>query len=134
MNENLNLVEILKDCPSGTKLYSTVFGYVEFEHVNISAKHPIVIRLKDGSRKSFSAEGKLYIMYDGECTLFPSKNQRDWSKFNPKKEGFITPCEFKDGDIVATNSGLQIKSPRKPTCFNRGMNWGISIFDFQYKV
>lgn len=134
MNENLNLVEILKDCPSGTKLYSTVFGYVEFVHVNISANHPIVIRLKDGTRKSFTVEGKLYITYDGECTLFPSKNQRDWSKFNPKKEGFITPCEFKDGDIVATNSGLQIKSPRKPTCFNRGMNWGISIFDFQYKV
>ena len=108
MNEKLNLVEILKDCPSGTKLYSTVFGDVEFEHVYISANHPIVIRLKDGTRKSFTAEGKLYIMYDGECTLFPSKNQRDWSKFNPKKEGFITPCEFKDGDIVATNSGLQV--------------------------
>ena len=108
MNEKLNLVEILKYCPSGTKLYSTVFGYVEFEHVNISANHPIVIRLKDGTRKSFTTEGKLYITYDGECTLFPSKNQRDWSKFNPKKEGFITSCEFKDGDIVATNSGLQV--------------------------
>ena len=108
MNEKLNLVEILKDCPSGTKLYSTVFGYVEFVHVNISANHPIVIRLKDGTRKSFTVEGKLYITYDGECTLFPSKNQRDWSKFNPKKEGFITPCEFNDGDIVATNSGLQV--------------------------
>lgn len=108
MNENLNLVEILKDCPSGTKLYSTVFGEVIFDNVAIGTAHPIVIRLKDGSRKSFSAEGKLYIMYDGECTLFPSKNQRDWSKFNPKKEGFITPREFKDGDIVATNSGLQV--------------------------
>lgn len=120
MNENLNLVEILKDCPSGTKLYSTVFGYVEFEHVNISAKHPIVIRLKDGTRKSFTAEGKLYIMYDGECTLFPSKNQRDWSKFNPKKEGFITPCEFKDGDIVATNSGLQVFILQRPKSNKEG--------------
>lgn len=108
MNENLNLVEILKDCPRGTKLYSTIFGEVIFDNVSIDRSHPIVIRLKDGSRKSFSAEGKLYIMYDGECTLFPSKNQRDWSKFNPKKEGFITPCEFNDGDIVATNSGLQV--------------------------
>lgn len=120
MNENLNLVEILKDCPSGTKLYSTVFGYVEFVHVNISANHPIVIRLKDGTRKSFSAEGKLYITYDGECTLFPSKNQRDWSKFNPKKEGFITPCEFKDGDIVATNSGLQVFILQRPKSNKEG--------------
>ena len=101
MNENLNLVEILKDCPRGTKLYSTIFGEVIFDNVSIDKAHPIVIRLKDGSRKSFSAEGKLYIMYDGECTLFPSKNQRDWSKFNPKNEGFITPCEFKDGDILS---------------------------------
>ena len=31
MNENLNLVEILKDCPKGTKLYSSVLGEVEEE-------------------------------------------------------------------------------------------------------
>lgn len=31
MNENVNLVEILKDCPKGTKLYSTVLGEVEEE-------------------------------------------------------------------------------------------------------
>ena len=30
MNENLNLVEILKDCPSGTKLYSPALGEVDF--------------------------------------------------------------------------------------------------------
>ena len=120
MNENLNLVEILKDCPRGTKLYSTIFGEAIFDNVAIGKTHPIVIRLKDGSRKSFSAEGKLYIMYDGECTLFPSKNQRDWSKFNPKKEGFITPCEFKDGDIVATNSGLQVFILQRPKSNKEG--------------
>lgn len=94
MNEKLNLVEILKDCPSGTKLYSTVFGDVEFEHVYISANHPIVIRLKDGTRKSFTAEGKLFTEYDGECILFPSREERDWSKFKPI-------YEFKDGDILS---------------------------------
>ena len=34
MNENLNLVEILKNCPEGTKLFSTVFGEFEFESIN----------------------------------------------------------------------------------------------------
>ncbi len=34
MNENLNLVEILKDCPKGTKLYSPIFGEVKFEEIN----------------------------------------------------------------------------------------------------
>lgn len=109
MNENLNLVEILKDCPRGTKLYYTVYGEVEFDHINVSSKYPIVLRLKGiEGYESLTSEGKYDIEYDGECLLFPSKNQRDWGKFNPKKEGFITPCEFKDGDIVATNSGLQV--------------------------
>ena len=34
MNENLNLVEILKDCPKGTKLYSTIHGEVEFDGIH----------------------------------------------------------------------------------------------------
>lgn len=29
MNEGINICEILKDCKTGTKLYSPVFGYVE---------------------------------------------------------------------------------------------------------
>ena len=29
LNENLNLVEILKGCPMGTILYSPIFGNVE---------------------------------------------------------------------------------------------------------
>ena len=109
MNENLNLVEILKDCQKGTKLYSSVFGSVELDHIDISANYPIVIRLKDlDVHECLTTEGTLFTEYEGECILFPSREQRDWSKFNPKKEGFITPCEFKDGDIVATNSGLQV--------------------------
>ena len=31
MNKNLNLVDILKDCPKGYKLYSTIHGEVKFE-------------------------------------------------------------------------------------------------------
>ena len=34
MNENLNLVEILKDCPKGTKLWSPVWGRVTFETID----------------------------------------------------------------------------------------------------
>ena len=35
MNENLNLVAILNDCPNGTKLYSSVFGKDMFKPKNI---------------------------------------------------------------------------------------------------
>ena len=95
MNENLNLVEILKDCPKGTKLYSSVFGEVELDHIDIRANYPIVIILKDlDVRECLTTEGTLFTEYDGECILFPSREQRDWSKFKHT-------CEFKDGDILS---------------------------------
>ena len=89
MNENLNLVEILKDCPKGTKLYYTVYGEVEFEHIANSSKYPIVLKLKGREwYESLTSEGKADIEHDGECLLFPSREKRDWSKFKPKKERF----------------------------------------------
>ena len=89
MNENLNLVEILKDCPKGTKLYSSVFGEVELDHIDTRANYPIVVGLKgEEGGESFTSEGKMLANCDGECVLFPSKDQRDWSKFKPKKDRF----------------------------------------------
>lgn len=92
MNENLDLTKILKDCPKGTKLYSIIFGEVEFYSIDNDYEYPIIIRTKkDKKTKSLSLEGKSLTYYDGECTLFPSKEQRDWSKFIApwyKKERF----------------------------------------------
>ena len=83
MNENLNLVEILKDCPEGTKLYSTTYGYVELIRVNQNDDviYPIEIKLSDDSITSVTTDGRLCEYYNAECVLFPSKEQRDWSKF-----------------------------------------------------
>lgn len=90
MNENLNLVEILKDCPKGTKLYSPIFGDVEFIRVNQNddVYYPIEIKLSDDSINSVTTDGRLCEYYNGECVLFPSKEQRDWSKFKPSKPKF----------------------------------------------
>ena len=41
MNENLNLVEILKDCQKGTKLYSIVYGEVEFDGIENGKEYPV---------------------------------------------------------------------------------------------
>ena len=84
MNENLNLVEILKDCPEGTKLYSPVFGEVEFESIN-DIIGPIVVTTNTGNAECFTADGKIHT-YNDDCLLFPNKEQRDWSKFNVKKQ------------------------------------------------
>ena len=88
MNENLNLVEILKDCPKGTKLYSTVYGDVEFISIaNCCLDNPIGIKCKDCSY-GLTSDGRMSKYYDGECTLFPSREERNWSNFKVKKDKF----------------------------------------------
>ena len=87
MNENLNLVEILKDCPKGTKLYSPVSGEVNFVIVNMGDEYPIKVE-SEYAIYSFTSQGKLNNISQGECVLFPSKEQRDWSKFKPNKPKF----------------------------------------------
>ena len=90
MNENIDLTKILKDCPKGTKLYSPVFGDVEFVRVyqNDSVDFIIEFKLSDNSLNSVTTDGRLYEEFNGECILFPSRDQRDWSKFKPKEPKF----------------------------------------------
>lgn len=77
----LDLVEILKNCPVGTKLYSTVHGEVLLKGViETDTEYPIRISHIRGDAE-FARNGKYYNEYGGECVLFPSKDQRDWSKF-----------------------------------------------------
>ena len=105
MNEKLNLVEILKDCPEGTKLYSTVFGEVEFESIN-DIIGPIVVKTNIGDHECFTADGKMFARYNGECVLFPSKEQRDWSKFNVKKHRF-DPNTLQPFDKVLARNDME---------------------------
>ena len=84
MNENLNLVEILKDCPNGTELYSTTYGKVNLLYVSINEAFPIKVSTAQGL-ETYTEYGKMCFADDAECVLFPSKDQRDWSKFNRNK-------------------------------------------------
>ena len=103
MNENIDLTKILKNCPKGTKLYSTIFGYVNFKMILNDSEYPIRVYYKaEINEKSFTKDGKMMNNYDAECTLFPSKEQRDWSKFTTswyKKDKF-DPKMFKPFDKV----------------------------------
>ena len=115
MNENLNLVEILKDCPEGTKLYSPVFGEVKFEGIN-DIIGPIIVTTNTGNAECFTADGKMYTYYNGECLLFPSKDQRDWSKFKIKKPKF-DPNTLKPFDKVLVRD-------------DRNEKWQCSFFSY----
>lgn len=87
MNENLNLLEILRDCPqhheNGQKLYSPICGECILEKVDDA----ITINYQQGEYRMwmfFEKDGRHLGATNGEVMLFPSKEQRDWSKFNPK--------------------------------------------------
>ena len=104
MNKNIDLTRILKNCPEGFELYSSLHGKVIFSGIDEnSLKYPIDCTDYKGSCTSFTKEGYLYKMYpDAECVLFPSKDQRDWSKFTApwyKKEKF-DPKTLKPFDKV----------------------------------
>ena len=108
MNENINLTKILKDCPKGTKLYSTIFGEVEF--IECDNLYQIVV-VKEDKYYYFTSQGTFIferIKYSlGECTLFPSKEQRDWSKFTTpwyNKEKF-DPKTLQPFDKVLVRDG-----------------------------
>lgn len=81
MNENLNLAKILKYCPKGFKLYSPALGEVAFAAIHdYDRTYPIIVKTEDGTFL-FTKQGKLYDIKQSECLLFPSREQRDWSKF-----------------------------------------------------
>ena len=122
MNENIYLTKILKDCPKGTKLYSLVHGEVEFQKIEPGFTHPIVIKLKNNIIERYDTYGKLLYNYDGGCILFPSKTQRDWSKFTApwyKKERF-DPNTLKPFDKVLARH----KQTRK---------WFNDFYSFMYE-
>lgn len=78
----MNIAEILKKCPKGTKLYSPIYGELELEEVKNEQNFSIYCITKKRELDAFTREGRIYSDYpDAECVLFPSKDQRDWNKF-----------------------------------------------------
>lgn len=91
MENKINIAEILRDMPKGTKLYSPLFGKCELRGID-NSKYPIAIKVQsiDGAMsKGIMKDGRYFDGFeDAECLLFPSARMRDWSKF------------FKRGDVL----------------------------------
>ena len=87
--KELNLCELLKGC-EGMVFYSTMVGYCKL----IDVVESIIIGYGDDDDYIFlESDGKYSV--EGECTLFPSKENRDWSTFEK-------PIKIKEGDPVMT--------------------------------
>lgn len=90
MNKSIDLKKILKDCPRGTKFYTTVWGEVSFRNILKDSIYAFSIDTCSGN-ECITKEGCYIHADDAECIIFPSKTQRDWSKFTApwyKKEKF----------------------------------------------
>ena len=124
MNKNIDLTKILENCPKGFELYSPICGSCEFYGIDGFFKHLVCVTHKDGSFYMFTKEGYLYDGYDdAECLLFPSKDQRDWSKFTTpwiKKERF-DPKTLKPFDrVLVRNSKIEKWICEHFSYFNEG--------------
>lgn len=98
MNENLDLTKILEGCPVGTEFYHAAYGRVaKFVRIVLDSDCPIRCSLQNCRPRyadiAVTKKGAINALYEGECLLFPSKEQRDWSKFErfwdkPKMQKF----------------------------------------------
>lgn len=89
MNENLNLAEKLKNVPTGTIFYTTTRGNCELLRIN---GEKVVVQISiDGTSYTYKYDLDKFerLGSNGECIIFPSKDQRDWNLFeyNPIKIG-----------------------------------------------
>lgn len=92
METKINIAEILKDKPKGTKLYTNAFGELRFDVVSSDKDEIIFTKTIVNTSCCFYNDGK-YSKY-GEPILVPSKEMQDWSKFAWKK-----------GDVLVSNDG-----------------------------
>lgn len=83
----INIAEILKNVPKGTKLYCPLIGEVTFSEIDENIALPIIVEDCHGFEVTFTNDGKYCTNYkDSECMLFPSKENRDWSTFKVEPE------------------------------------------------
>ena len=73
---------------------------------------PIEVKRSDGTLTCFAKDGRMYVGYSGECVLFPSRDQRDWSMFTApwlKNERF-DPKTLQPFDKVLVRDGSEYKT------------------------
>ena len=92
MEKKINIAEILKDKPEGTKLWTDMFGSVMLYVVTDACD---AFQVKHHNKEPwFDKDGKLY--KEGVLCIYPSKSMRDWEKFSWKK-----------GDVLISDCGFQ---------------------------
>lgn len=92
--EKINIAELLKDCPKGMELDCTIFNSVTFGGIDSGSSYPIEIKIGDKNTvtESLTEFGEWNTNENSKCVIFP-KGKTTW-------EGFVPPCQFKNGDVI----------------------------------
>lgn len=123
----INIADILKKQPRGTKLYSPLCGEVAFDHITEEGNH-IICRSRNipGSGfVGFTSDGRFYdgkgrVASDGECLLFPSKVLGQWD---------VT--QFEDGDIIVVKEyDIRFENPRRYIMIFKKCDWSDGVIHF----
>lgn len=95
METKINIAEILKDKPKGTKLYSPIFGNLRYEDlVPDLGEFTVVTSDNTSAKHSFRSDSR-YNRHGEPLMLLPSKEMQDWRKFSWKKgDVLISDCGF----------------------------------------
>ena len=103
--KEFDLTKILKGC-EGMVFYSTMVGYCRL----IEVTEFITIGYDDDRYVTLESDGKF--SEDGECTVFPSKENRDWSTFKKpvkvRDDDWVACCESIEGGFVVCRYGKLI--------------------------
>lgn len=117
--EKINIAEILRDCPSGMELYSPLCGKCVFDRLSFGT---IICKKQNTQEITFTSEGyyMLPVFDNCECVIFPSKDQRDWSKFQRP---------FKDGDVLSNGICICIYNGNESENYY-GLYIGVGHIDY----
>lgn len=93
MKQKINIAELLKDAPKGTKLYALDEGEVELAEIYTGQRYyEIHVKDTNGNSAFYTSYGKT--SENGECLLFPSKDCCTWENFNaPWKHNHFEPFQ-----------------------------------------
>ena len=119
MNKDINVAEILKTKEKGTKLYDIVRDIDVYLYNIVGENDEIHCSLeKDGCKiLAYSYNGTLPGFVNGMMVLVPSREMRDWEKF-----------QWKKGDILRHNTYAIV------VMFDSFINDDYTKFKFNYKL
>lgn len=98
MEKEINIAELLRDCPNGMPLDCAMYDNLHFDKVDdYDKKIHCYIQYKDHrTHIMFGKDGTYNSEKASKCVIFP-KGKTTW-------EGFVPPVKFKDGDVLVSDN------------------------------